>query len=74
MPQLQMGGSRFLSSLFLNEADAATRFCIGRQEYPSAKSDRSTRVHLGLAMRELGYDHVLRKNIYYYKIIPKKVA
>ena len=45
-----------------------------QQEYPSVKSDRSTRVHLGLTMRELGYDHVLRKNISYYKIVPKKVA
>ena len=45
-----------------------------QQEYPSVKSDRSTRIHLGLAMREMGFEHVLRKNISYYKIAHQKVA
>ena len=45
-----------------------------QQEYPSVKSDRSTRVHLGLTMRELGYDHVVREHLSYYKLIPLKAA
>ena len=45
-----------------------------QQEYPSVKSDRSTRVHLGITMRELGYDHVVREHLSYYKLIPLKAA
>jgi hypothetical protein len=45
-----------------------------QQEYPSVRSDRSTRVHLGLTMRELGYDHVVRGHLSYYKLIPLKAA
>ena len=45
-----------------------------QQEYPSVKSDRSTRVHLGITMRELGYDHVIREHLSYYKLIPLKAA
>ena len=45
-----------------------------QQEYPSVTSDRSTRVHLGITMRELGYDHVVREHLSYYKLIPLKAA
>ena len=45
-----------------------------QQEYPAVKSDRSTRVHLGLAMRELGFENVVRSHISYYKTIPLKAA
>ena len=45
-----------------------------RNEYPSIKSDHSTKVHLGLAMKELGYDHTKRGCVSYYKAVPVKVA
>ena len=45
-----------------------------QREYPAVKNDRSTRVHLGLAMRELGFENVVRSHISYYKTIPLKAA
>jgi predicted P-loop ATPase len=43
-------------------------------EYPSVKSDRSTKIHLGLAMKELGIEHQLYNNRRLYKIVPLKSA
>ena len=45
-----------------------------RQQFPSVPLTHSTRVHLGLAMKELGYTSTKRGNISYYKVIPTKVA
>jgi hypothetical protein len=45
-----------------------------QQEYPSVKIDRSTRIHLGFALKELGYEHVEHSNVAYYKAIPLKSA
>ena len=45
-----------------------------RKEYPSLKDNHSTKIHLGLAMKELGFAHTLRKNVAFYKVIPLKVA
>ena len=45
-----------------------------QQEYPSVKSDMSTRVHLGLALRELGFEHVVRSHISYYKLTAMRAA
>jgi hypothetical protein len=39
-------------------------------EYPSLKSDHSTKVHLGLAMKELGFEGKTHGNQTYYRIIP----
>ena len=41
-----------------------------QSEYPSVKSNRSTQIHLGLAMKELGIDHLLYNNKRLYKIVP----
>ena len=43
-------------------------------EYPTIKSDRSTKIHLGLAMKELGIEHTLHNNRAQYKLIPLKIA
>ena len=43
-------------------------------EYPSLKSDHSTKVHLGLAMKELGFERTYRDHAAYYKICYQKVA
>ena len=43
-------------------------------EYPNVKSDRSTMIHLGLAMKELGIDHLLYNNKRVYKVVPLKSA
>lgn len=43
-------------------------------EYPSIKSDRSTKIHIGFAMKELGIEHLLYNNKRHYKIIPLKSA
>ena len=45
-----------------------------QQEYPSVKIDRSTRIHLGFALKELGYEHVEHSHVAYYKAIPLKSA
>ena len=45
-----------------------------QREYPSVKSDHSTKVHIGLAMKELGFEHTKRGCVAYYKAIPMKVA
>jgi len=45
-----------------------------QSEYPSLKIDHSTRIHLGHAMKELGYEHTDRCRVAYYKVVPLKVA
>ena len=45
-----------------------------QREYPSVKSDHSTKVHIGLAMKELGFEHTKRGCVSYYKAIPMKAA
>ena len=45
-----------------------------QREYPSVKNDHSTKVHIGLAMKELGFEHTKRGCVAYYKAIPLKVA
>ncbi len=43
-----------------------------RKEYPSVKKDHSTKVHVGLAMKELGYEHTTRAHVKYYKVVPSR--
>ena len=45
-----------------------------QREYPSIKSDHSTKVHLGLALKELGFECKNHSNQSYYKVVPVKVA
>ena len=45
-----------------------------QMEYPSIKSDRSTKIHIGFAMKELGIEHTLHNNRAQYKLIPLKSA
>jgi len=45
-----------------------------KMEYPSLKSSHSVKVHLGMAMKELGYERVEYGHIAYYKVVPLKVA
>ena len=45
-----------------------------QSEYPSLKIDHSARIHLGHAMKELGYEHTDRCRVVYYKVVPLKVA
>ena len=45
-----------------------------QQEYPFVKIDRSSRIQLGFAMRDLGYEHVEHSRVAYYKAIPQKSA
>ena len=45
-----------------------------QSEYPSLKIDHSARIHLGHAMKELGYEHTDRCRVAYYKVVPLKVA
>ena len=47
---------------------------IIQKEYPSVKSDHSTKVHIGLAMKELGYERTEKGNVAHYKAVPLKVA
>ncbi|MBQ8991570.1 MAG: DUF3874 domain-containing protein [Prevotella sp.] len=43
-------------------------------EYPMLKISHSIKVQLGQAMKELGYDHTMRSNVPFYKIIPLKTT
>ena len=43
-------------------------------EYPSLIVNQSAKVHLGLALKELGYEYTHRGNIPFYRAIPLKVA
>ena len=45
-----------------------------QQEYPSIKIDKSSRIQLGFAMRDLGYERVEHSHVAYYKAIPRKSA
>ena len=43
-------------------------------EYPSVKVNHSTKIHLGRAMKTLGYESTDCGHIAHYKVIPLKVA
>ena len=43
-------------------------------EFPSVDVTHSSRIYLGRAMRELGYEHVDRCHVAFYKAVPKKSA
>lgn len=45
-----------------------------QNEFPSVKATHSMKVHLGLAMKKLEYEHSDRGHVAYYKVIPLKVA
>ena len=45
-----------------------------QRDYPSVKNNHSTKVYLGLAMKDLGYEHSERGHVAYYKAIPLKAA
>ena len=45
-----------------------------RREYPSIQNNHSTKIHLGLAMKELGFEGKTHGNQTYYKVIPLKAA
>ena len=54
--------------------NSAEMLKIIQREYPSVKSDHSSKVHIGLAMKELGFEHTKRGCVSYYKAVPVKVA
>ena len=54
--------------------NSAEMLKIIQREYPSVKSDHSTKVHIGLAMKELGFEHTKRGCVSYYKAVPLKAA
>ena len=45
-----------------------------QSEYPSVVINHSTKVHLGLAMKELGFEHTNHGNVQYYKAVPLRAA
>ena len=45
-----------------------------QNDFPSLAINRSTRIYLGLAMKELGYDSVHYGNVPFYKAVPLKAA
>ena len=45
-----------------------------QREYPSVKNSHSTKVQIGLAMKDLGFEHLKRGNVVFYKLIPSKAA
>ena len=47
---------------------------IIQKGYPTIQSSHSTKVHIGLAMRELGYENHHRGNVVYYNVTLRKSA
>lgn len=47
---------------------------IIQKEYPLVANTRSTKIHIGLAMKESGYELTKRGNKPYYKVVPLKAA
>ena len=41
------------------------------KQYPSVKVNHSTRIHLGQAMKDLGYEHTEHSHVAFYKVVPK---
>ena len=39
-----------------------------QHEYPLIKSNHSTKIHLGLAMKEMGFEHTHRGNVMFYRV------
>ena len=52
--------------------NSAQMLAMIQSEFPSVKSTHSMKVHLGLAMKELEYEHSDRGHVAYYKVIPLK--
>ncbi len=47
---------------------------IIQKEYPSVKSDHTTKIRLGKALTDLGFEHKEHSHVAYYRAVPKKVA
>ena len=45
-----------------------------RREYPSIKENHSTKIHLGMALKELGFEGKNHGNQMYYRVVPIKAA
>ena len=43
-----------------------------QHEYPTLQINHSTKVHIGLAMKEMGYEHTTKGNVARYKVVPLK--
>ena len=43
-------------------------------EYPSVKTNHGTKVSLGTAMKELGFEHKEHSHVAYYKVVQLKAA
>jgi hypothetical protein len=48
------------ASTVLNSAELIKMI---QREYPLIKSNHSTKVHLGLALKEMGFEHTTRGNV-----------
>ncbi len=47
---------------------------IIQQEYPSLVVNHSARIHVGMAMKDLGFEITNHARVAYYKAVPKKLA
>ena len=43
-----------------------------RKEYPSLTINHGTRISLGVAMKELGFERIDRAHVAFYKVVPLK--
>ena len=51
--------------------NSAQMLAIISKQYPSVKVNHSTRIHLGQAMKDLGYEHTEHSHVAFYKVVPK---
>ena len=54
--------------------NSSQMLAIINREYPSVKVNHSTKVHLGFAMKELGFEHTEHSHVAFYKVVPLKAA
>ena len=47
---------------------------IIQKEYPSVQSTHGTKVSIGTAMKELGFEHKEHSHVAYYKVVPLHTA
>ena len=52
--------------------NSAEMLKLMQHEYPTLQINHSTKVHIGLAMKELGYEHTTKGNVARYKVVPLK--
>ena len=63
-----------LSETRRNILNGKVEFLAIQREYPSVKSTHDTKVSIGTAKKELGFEHKEHSHVAYYKVVPLHTA